>query len=148
MSAWGEQFAELPEAEPLDLSKLETPAAGGYLIPASLVRQFLEDVERGILEGSPLSPGATPVGLLRLPGKQEENMKIEDPEGRVALAFNRWLEDYERNPSKFEHTVATVKRHLEEKAAGKPLSYGDNCVGILNHYLEHEELGEAVEAAG
>lgn len=144
---WGEQFAELPEAEELKFPEHAAATAGGFLIPASLVDAFLEAEAAARLSGSFFSHGAMPVGLLQLPEKQEDPMSINDPEA-VAKAFNRWLDDYEKHPAKFAHTIATVKKHLEEKAAGKTPSYGQECVEILNHYLEHEELPEAVEAAG
>ena len=67
----------------------------------------------------------------------------------VAKAFNRWLDDdYEKNPEKFEHTWATVRRHLKEKSAGEEPSYGESCVEILNRYIDELAAEEAGESSG
>jgi len=66
----------------------------------------------------------------------------------AAKAFNRWLDDYEKNPEKFEHTWATVRRHLKQKAAGVEPTYGEKCVEMLNWYIDElaaEEAGTDAE---
>lgn len=63
----------------------------------------------------------------------------------VAKAFDRWLDDYENDPEKFEHTWTTVRRHLKEKADGKAPTYGASCVEILNRYID--ELAEEESSA-
>lgn len=65
--------------------------------------------------------------------------QIEGPE-IVAKAFNRWIDEYERQPEKFEHTWATVRRHLNQKAARVEPTYGEKCVEMLNRYID--ELAE------
>lgn len=54
---------------------------------------------------------------------------------RVAVAFNRWMDECINHPEKFEHTSATVLRHQQEKDNGEPNSYGDDCASLLEHYM-------------
>lgn len=63
----------------------------------------------------------------------------------VAAAFNRWLDDYEKNPEKFENEWATIRQNLKEKADGVEPTYGANCVGVLSRYID--ELAEEERAS-
>lgn len=68
--------------------------------------------------------------------------QIEGPE-IVAKAFNRWMEEYRQHPERFEHTWATVRRFIKEKAENKEPSYGDICVGMLNRYIDELAAAES-----
>lgn len=61
----------------------------------------------------------------------------------VAAAFNRWLDEYENFPEKFEQQWATMRRHLKEKAEGVEPTYGEKCVGMLNSYIDELAAEEA-----
>ena len=61
----------------------------------------------------------------------------------VAAAFNCWLDEYENYPEKFEQEWATMRRHLKEKADGVEPTYGEECVGLLNLYIDKLTAEEA-----
>lgn len=58
----------------------------------------------------------------------------------IIEGFNNWLDDYEKDPEKFEQTWTTVKRHMKEKADGDSPSYGLVCLGVLQSYSGKEAV--------
>lgn len=54
---------------------------------------------------------------------------------KVSAAFNRWMDDYTKNPEAFEATHKSAMRHLNEKLEGKQPSYRDECAAILAEYM-------------
>lgn len=65
----------------------------------------------------------------------------------VAAAFNCWLDEYENHPERFEHEWATIRQHLKEKAEGVEPTYGEECVAVLNSYIDKIAAKEAVTDA-
>lgn len=57
---------------------------------------------------------------------------------RIAGAFNEWLDEYERNPERFEIELVTLRRHLAERTLGREPTYGELCVAKLISLLEDE----------
>jgi hypothetical protein len=57
-------------------------------------------------------------------------------EAQIIEGLNQWLDDYENDPEKFEQMWTTIKRDIEEKAAGDSPTYGLECLGILKEYTE------------
>lgn len=56
-----------------------------------------------------------------------------------ADAFNCWMDEYINNPEAFQTTTRSVLKHLEEKANGKPLSYGERTAAVFQKYLQQVE---------
>jgi hypothetical protein len=53
----------------------------------------------------------------------------------LAEAFNAWMDDYANHPERFAKDEEQTQRHLEERAGGKPLTYGDRAVATLFRYM-------------
>lgn len=54
---------------------------------------------------------------------------------QVIAGFNRWLEEFIRNPQKFTVEQTLIQRHLLEKANGEKVSYGELCEATLTRYM-------------
>ncbi|NWB92321.1 hypothetical protein [Pseudomonas agarici] len=55
----------------------------------------------------------------------------------VAAAFNRWMDDYTKNPEAYEATRILAMRHLNEKLDGLEPSYGASCAAVFFEYLSN-----------
>lgn len=60
------------------------------------------------------------------------------PKRTRAQAFDEWMRRYIDHPEEYEREFETVLYFLEEKAGGKPVSYGRAC----DAYLALLEAGE------
>jgi len=59
---------------------------------------------------------------------------------RTAAAFNEWMRRYTEEPERFEREWVTVKKFLDEEAAGKTPSYGEECAAYLAWLIEEDGL--------
>lgn len=53
-----------------------------------------------------------------------------------AAAFNRWLDDYTKDPSAYEQIAETAIRHLREQLDGREPTYGESSAAAFAAYLE------------
>lgn len=65
-------------------------------------------------------------------------------DAKIIEGFNKWLDDYENEPEKFEQMWTTIKRDIEEKADGDSPTYGLTCLGMLKSYVDSEKESEEV----
>lgn len=56
----------------------------------------------------------------------------------VAKAFNQWMDEYTKDPDKFEATHKTAMAFLNDRIEGKEPSYGEECVAILDAYITQQ----------
>ncbi len=49
----------------------------------------------------------------------------------TAAHFDKWMDDFVDNPEKFQQQWQSVVEHLDERDAGNPPSYGENCMAFL-----------------
>ena len=61
----------------------------------------------------------------------------------AAAAFNRWMDDYTKNPEAYESTRITAMRHLNEKLEGQAPSYGEDCAAVFFEYLSNVDSAAA-----
>lgn len=54
---------------------------------------------------------------------------------KYAAAFNRWMDDYTKNPDAFEGTQASALEFLRDKLDGREPTYGERCAAIFQEYL-------------
>ena len=52
----------------------------------------------------------------------------------IIAGFNGWIEQGMKDPEGFEAIDSVKSKHLEEKAEGKPASYGERCLACLKKY--------------
>ncbi|MBV7502088.1 hypothetical protein [Achromobacter sp. ACM05] len=52
----------------------------------------------------------------------------------MAKAFNMWMDDYTKNPERFEDISKAALAHLHERLEGKEPTYGEECAAILEGY--------------
>ena len=57
-------------------------------------------------------------------------------ENVLAAALNAWMDHYVDHPEQYEKKDEETQRHLEERAAGRPLTYGDRAAATLLRYVE------------
>ena len=50
------------------------------------------------------------------------------------VGFNRWMDEYIKNPDGFLKTQTLIKGHLQERADGEEPTYGELCEATLTHY--------------
>lgn len=55
--------------------------------------------------------------------------------GKVATAFNLWMDEFTNDPEAFESTTATALKHLRERSEGREPSYGEKCAVLLDTYM-------------
>lgn len=60
-------------------------------------------------------------------------------EKRLADAFNAWMDEYTDHPERFMTDEKETQRHLEERAAGQPLTYGDRATATLLRYMNAQK---------
>lgn len=53
----------------------------------------------------------------------------------LADAFNEWMRQYIEDPDGFEREWITVQRYMEENATGEDVTYGDQCVALLQKIM-------------
>ncbi len=54
---------------------------------------------------------------------------------QAAAAFNKWMDDYTKNPEAYEAATTSALRHLNEKLAGTEPTYGQEAAAIFEAYL-------------
>ena len=57
-----------------------------------------------------------------------------DPE-LLALAFDRWMDDYIADPERFEREWQGIIRHTAERLDGRQPTYGQAAAAALLRYL-------------
>lgn len=55
---------------------------------------------------------------------------------KYAAAFERWMDDYTRNPGAFRDTQASALEFLRDKLDGREPTYGERCAAVFQKYLE------------
>ena len=65
---------------------------------------------------------------------------------QMIVGFNRWMDEYIKNPKKFLETQQSINRHLLEKADGKAPTYGEHCAMSLVYYATEPDQDIASEA--
>lgn len=53
----------------------------------------------------------------------------------LAVAFDKWMDEYIKRPEDFTREQETVKQHLTERAGGEEPTYGVLCAATLQKYL-------------
>jgi len=53
----------------------------------------------------------------------------------LAEAFNEWMRRYIEDPDGFEREWVTIRRHEDQTANEKDISYGADCVAMLKEIM-------------
>ena len=54
---------------------------------------------------------------------------------KYAAAFNRWMDEYTKDPEAFMETHKCALHHMREKLDGKEPTYGDSCATLFEEFL-------------
>jgi len=65
---------------------------------------------------------------------------------RMAKAFNEWMRRYTEHPEEFTREFQSVTTFLNETAAGKEPSYGDQCAAYFSSLLDEIPFPEEATA--